>query len=148
MAKLYVVSISDAERLLLQSTIRKGTASARTITRARILLEADEGDGGPGWPDEQIAEAVETSVPTVERTRKRFIQAGLDDALYHRPPCKTKPRKLDGQAEARLIALSCTDPPSGREHWTMQLLADKFVELYDGPVISEELVRRTLKKTS
>lgn len=114
----------------------------------RILLKADEAAAGPGWQDEQIAEALETSVPTVERTRKRFDQGRLDDALYHRPPKKTKPTKLDGHAEAHLIALSRTEPPTGREHWTMQLLADKFVELYDGPVISDELVRRTLKKTS
>jgi transposase len=97
---------------------------------------------------EQIAEALETSVPTVERTRKHFVQGGLDDALCHRPPAKTKPKKLDGHAEAHLIALACSTPHSGREHWTMQLLADKFVEIYQGPVISDELVRRTLKKTS
>lgn len=86
-------------------------------------------------------------MPTVARTRKRFIQGGLDDALYHRPPSKTKPKKLDGHAEAHLIALSRTEPPQGRDNWTMQLLADKFVERYEGPVISDELVRRTLKKT-
>jgi transposase len=111
------------------------------------LLKADEGEDGPAWQDEQIAEALETSVPTVERTRKRFCDGGLDTALYHRPPAKTKPRKLDGHGEAHLIALACSEPPTGRDRWTMQLLADKFVALYDGPVISDELVRRTLKKT-
>jgi transposase len=147
MRKRYHVQLSDDDRHSLRKLVRSGKAPARALTHARILLKADEAEGGPGWQDEQIAEAVETSVPTVERTRKRFIQGGLDDALYHRPPCKTKPRKLDGQAEARLIALSCSEPPSGREHWTMQLLADKFVELYHGQPISDELVRRTLKKT-
>jgi transposase len=148
MAKRYHVRLSDDDRHSLQKLVRSGKAPARALTHARILLKADEAENGPGWQDEQIAEALETSVPTVERTRKRFTQGGLDDALYHRPPSKTKPRKLDGSAEAHLIALSCSEPPSGRDHWTMQLLADKFVELYDGPVISDELVRRTLKKTS
>ena len=148
MAKRYHVRLSDDDRHSLQKLVRSGKAPVRALTHARILLKADEAENGPGWQDEQIAEALETSVPTVERTRKRFTQGGLDDALYHRPPSKTKPRKLDGSAEAHLIALSCSEPPSGRDHWTMQLLADKFVELYDGPVISDELVRRTLKKTS
>ncbi|HEX6508326.1 MAG TPA: IS630 family transposase [Chloroflexota bacterium] len=147
MRKRYHVELSDADRHLLQKLIHSGNAPARALTHARILLKADEADDGSRWQDEQIAEALETSVPTVERTRKRFIQGGLDDALYHRPPSKTKPKKLDGHAEAHLIALSCSEPPCGRDHWTMQLLADKFVELYDGPVVSDELVRRTLKKT-
>ena len=148
MRKRYHVQLSDADRRSLQKLVHSGNAPARALTHARILLKADEADGGPGWQDEQIAEALETSVPTVGRTRKRFTQGGLDDALHHRPPRKTKPKKLDGHAEAHLIALSCTEPPPGRTRWTMQLLADKFVELYDGPVISDELVRRTLKKTS
>jgi transposase len=148
MVKRYHVRLSDDDRRVLQKLVRSGKAPARALTHARVLLKADEAEGGPAWQDEQIAEALETSVPTVERTRKRFIQGGLDDALYHRPPAKTKPRKLDGHAEAHLIALSCSEPPPGRDHWTMQLLADKFVELYPGLPISDELVRRTLKKTS
>ena len=148
MPKRYHVRLSETGRHALQKLVRSGKAPARALTHARILLKADEADAGPAWQDEQIAEALDTSVPTVERTRKRFIQGGLDDALYHRPPAKTKPRKLDGHAEAHLIALSCSEPPTGRDHWTLQLLADKFVELYHGPIISDELVRRTLKKTS
>lgn len=146
--KRYHVRLSDDDRRSLQKLVRSGNAPARALTHARILLKADEADTGPGWQDEQIAEALETSIPTVERTRKRFVHGGVDDALYHRPPSRTKPKKLDGHAEAHLIALSCSEPPSGREHWTMQLLADKFVDLYHGPVISDELVRRTLKKTT
>lgn len=148
MRKRYHVQLSDDDRRSLQKLVHSGNAPARALTHARILLKADEADGGPGWQDEQIAEALETSVPTVGRTRKRFTQGGLDDALHHRPPRKTKPKKLDGHGEAHLIALSRTEPPKGQGRWTMQLLADKFVELYDGPVISDELVRRTLKKTS
>lgn len=148
MPKRYHVRLSNDDRHALQKLVHSGTASARALTHARILLKADEAEGRPGWQDEQIADALETSVPTVGRTRKRFIQGGLDDALYHRAPRNTKPKKLDGHAEAHLIALSRTEPPKGQGRWTMQLLADKFVELYDGPVISDELVRRTLKKTS
>ena len=148
MRKRYHVQLSDTDRHSLQKLVRSGTAPARALTHARILFKADEAEAGPAWPDAQIAEALETSVPTVERTRKRFVGGGLDDALYHRPPRKTKPRKLDGHAEAHLLALSCSEPPKGRDHWTMQLLADKFVELYKGPVVSDELVRRTLKKTT
>ena len=144
MAKRYHVRLSDPDRQSLRRLVRCGNVPARALTHARILLKADE--GGPAWQDEQIAEAVETSVPTVERVRKRFVQGGLEDALYHRPPRNSKPRKLDGHAEAHLIALSRTEPPAGRDRWTLQLLADKFVELYDGPAISDELVRRTLKK--
>lgn len=148
MRKRYHVTLSETDRRSLQKLVRSGKTPARALTHARILLKADEADGGPAWQDEQIAEALETSVPTVERARKRYVQGGLDDALDHRPPTNTKPKKLDGRAEAHLIALSCTEPPTGRDRCTMQLLADKFVELYDGPVISDELVRRTLKKTS
>ena len=142
------VRLSEADRLALQKLVRSGRAPARTLTHARILLKAEEGDGRPGWPDRQIAEALETSVSTVERVRKRYVAEGLQAALHHRPPRVTKPRKLDGHAEAHLIALSCSAPPEGRDRWTMQLLADRFVALYAGPPISDELVRRTLKKTS
>lgn len=148
MPKRYHVRLSETDRHALQKLVRRGKTPARALTHARILLKADEAEGGPAWQDEQIADALETSVPTVERVRKRFANGGLKDALYHRPPRNTKPRKLDGHAEAHLIALSCSEPPKGRDHWTLQLLAEKFVELYDGPVISDELVRRTLKKTS
>ena len=148
MAKHHRVRLSDADRRSLQKLVRSGRAPARALTHARILLKADEGASGPGWPDLQIAEALETSVPTVERVRKRYVAEGIRAALHHRPPRATKPRKLDGHAEAHLIALSRSAPPPGRDRWTMQLLADRFVALYQGPPISDELVRRTLKKTS
>ncbi len=148
MAKQHRVRLSDADRRALQKLVRSGKAPARALTHARILLKADEGEGGPGWQDAQIAEALETSASTVERVRKRYVGEGLQAALHHRPPRAAKPRKLDGHAEAHLIALSRSAPPKGRDRWTLQLLADKFVELYLGPPISDELVRRTLKKTS
>ena len=148
MDKRYRVRLPDAERLSLQRLVRSGRAPARTLTHARILLKADEGERRPGWRDRQIAEALETSASTVERVRRRYAAEGMEAALHHRPPRATKPRTLDGHAEAHLIALSRTSPPEGRGRWTMQLLADKFVALHAGPPISDELVRRTLEKTS
>ena len=148
MVKRYHVRLSAADRRSLQQLVRSGKAPARTLTHARILLKADQGEGGPCWRDAQIAEALETSLSTIERVRKRSAAEGVQAALWHRPPRATKPRKLDGHAEAHLIALSRSAPPAGRDRWTMQLLADKFVALYAGPPISDELVRRTLKKTS
>ena len=148
MPKHHRVRLSDADRRSLQRLVRGGRAPARTLTHARILLKADEGPGGPGWRDVPIAEALETGASTVERVRRRYAAEGVAGALHHRRPCATKPRKLDGHAEAHLIALSRTSPPAGRDRWTMQLLADTFVGLYQGPPISDELVRRTLKKTS
>ncbi len=148
MLKRHRVRLSDTDLVALLRLIRSGKAPARALTHARILLKADEGAGRPGWRDVQIAEALETSVATVERVRRRYAAEGLQAALRHRRPRATKPRKLDGHAEAHLIALSRSAPPAGRDRWTMQLLADKFVALYAGPPISDELVRRTLKKTS
>ena len=148
MPKRYVVRLTEVERAHLEGLPREGEAHARKLLYARILLKADEGDGRPGWPDRQIAEALETSASTVERVRRRYAAEGMAGALHHRRPRATKPRKLDGHAEAHLIALSRSTPPQGRDRWTMQLLADKFVALYAGPPISDELVRRTLKKTS
>lgn len=147
MAKLYVVSLSDAERLFLQHTIKTGTASARTITRARILLKADRGPEKQEWTDTKIAEAVEVSRPTVERLRKRAVEDGVEAALHDRPRWENRRGKLDGEAEARLTALRCGKPPDGRVRWTLHLLADTFSETGDVSV-SYELVRRTLKKTN
>jgi transposase len=148
MVKRYRVRLSDADRRSLQKLVRSGKAPARSLTHARILLKADEGDGRLGWRDLQIAEALQISVPTIGRVRRRYMAEGLEAALHRRPPRNTRLRKLDGHAEARLIALSRGSPPKGRDRWTMQLLADTFVERYAGPPISDELVRRTLKTTS
>jgi primosomal protein N' len=113
MAKLYAVALSDAERLLLQQTIKKGKASARTTTRARILLKADAGPEGPEWTDTKIAEAVEVSRPTIERLRKRAVTEGVEAALQDRPKWENRHGKLDGEQEARLTALACSTPPAG-----------------------------------
>jgi Homeodomain-like domain len=147
--KRYKVTLEPEERQQLQDLIAAGKAAARKLAHARILLKADAAEGGPAWPDGRIAEALELSAATVERVRQRFVELGLDAALdrkqRERPPREIK---LDGHAEARLIALACSPPPEGRAVWTMQLLADKLVELEVVDSISDETVRLALKKTS
>jgi transposase len=131
------------------SLIATGKAAALKRAHARILLKADAGAGGPAWVDTRIAEALEVSVPTVERVRQRFVEQGLEAALGRkRQERPSRERKLDGRAEARLIALACSAPPEGRAEWTMQLLADRLVELRVVESICDETVRRALKKTS
>jgi hypothetical protein len=130
--KKYIVTLTAEERQDLSDLIAAGKAAAQKLAHARILLKADAADGGPAWPDGRIAEALETSLSTVERVRKRYVAEGLQAALQHRPPRATKPRKLDGHAEAHLIALSRSAPPQGRDRWTMQLLADKL-EIHPTP---------------
>jgi transposase len=145
MAKLYVVSLSDAERLVLQQTVKDRTASHRKTVQARILLKADIGPEGPEWSDTKIAEAFEVSRQTVERLRKRAVTEGVDTALQERRH-GTVPPKLTGEQEAHLTALRCGDPPAGQKRWTLHLLANYFSDR-EGVPISYELVRRTLKKT-
>ena len=146
--KRYKVTLEVQERQHLHDLIAAGQAAARKLAHARILLKADAADGGPAWPDRQIADALEVSTDTVERVRQRFVELGLDAALdrkrRERPP---RAIKLDGRAEARLIALACSAPPEGRACWTLRLLADGLVELEVVPAVSYETVRRTLQKT-
>lgn len=146
--KRYVVTLSADERTRLEALARAGKRSARTITRARILLLADQGPAGPGWEDRRVAEALGCGHRTVERIRERFVTEGIDTALSHRQPSRP-PREpvLDGAAEARLIALACSAAPDGRKAWTLRMLADKLVELEVVEAVSHETVRRTLKKT-
>ncbi len=146
--KKYIVMLTAEERQGLHDLIAAGKAAAPKLAHARILLKADAADG-PAWPDGRIAEALEVSVPTIERVRQRFVEQGLDAALVRKPQDRpSRQPTLDGRAEARLIALACSAPPEGRREWTMQLLADKLVELEVVPTVSDETVRRALKKTS
>jgi transposase len=124
-----------------------GREAAQTLTHARVLLKADQGPDGPAWTDGRIVEALEVSRPTVERLRRRYAEVGLDAALGRRPPRREYRRTLDGEQEARLVALSCSEPPAGRARWSMRLLADKLVALEVVEAVSYETVRRTLKKT-
>jgi transposase len=143
----HVVRLLPAERALLGDLIAAGTAPARALTRARILLKTDRGPDGPGWTDARIAEAVETGLATVARVRQRWVRGGLDAAL-HRRPTGPRPRKLDGAQEARVIALACSAPPAGRERWSLRLLAERLVELEVVDGIAPNTVRTVLKKTS
>ena len=147
--KKYLVTLTDDEREQLTALITAGKAAAKKIAHARILLKADQADGGPAWADERIAEAVEVSTDTVARVRQRFVEDGLDAALARKPQEKpSRERKLDGRAEARLIALACSAPPDGRTRWTLTLLADRLVELEVVDSVGRETIRQTLQKTT
>jgi hypothetical protein len=146
--KKYLVTLTAEERDQLASLISSGRRSARTLTRARVLLKADQADGGPAWDDARIADALGCGRRTVERARQRFVEFGLDAALNHKPQDRpSRAPVLDGAAEARLIAVACSEPPDGRAAWTLTLLADKLVELEVVGSVSRDTVRRVLKKT-
>ena len=139
-AKKYVVKLTADERQYLLALTSKGTLGARQMKRAQILLKADE-----GLKDAEITAALNTSRPTVERIRKRFVEGNIEKALKDDPRPGGK-IKLDGRAEAHLVALVCSDAPDGHERWTLRLLADKLVELGVVDEISHETVRQRLKK--
>jgi hypothetical protein len=147
MKKAAIVRLTADERQQLQRLLTVGPAPTRQLTHARILLKADEGPGGPAWPDKRIAEALDVAPITVGRVRQRYATEGVAAALVHRPPCATKPRRLDGAQEAQLVALACSTPPPGRERWSLRLLADKAVELQIVDTLSYETVRQALKQT-
>ncbi len=148
MGKRYVVTMTKAERGMLEELIGTGKAAARKLTHARILLKADQSCNGPGWQDKQISEALEVSVSTVERVRRQFIEEGLEAALHRRNAVRLRQRKIDGVQEAQLIALACSKPPQGRARWSLRLLADKLVALEHIDSVSHETVRQVLKKTN
>jgi transposase len=139
-----VVRLSGADRDELEAMVGAGRHPARAVMHARVLLKADA--GGPGWPDARIAEALECGVNTVARIRKRYATGGLAAALHRKKPAGRRYRKLTGEQEARLVALACSPAPDGKARWTLKLLAAKLVELEVADV-SDETVRRTLKKT-
>lgn len=143
----FIVTLLPEERATLSALVRSGRAAARTQAHARVLLKADAGAAGPGWTDEQIRGALDVSLKTIARIRRTFVDHGLNAALYRRQPRTPRPRKLDGRAEAHLLALHCSPPPTGFERWTLQLLTDRFVELGVSPPVSDETVRRVLKQT-
>ena len=148
MQKKYVVELTGEERRQLEELVNKGKSLARKIEHARILLKADQGAQGPGWTDEQIAQAYDVSPLTVGRIRQRLVEYGLEDALVRRQQEQASRRKLDGAAEAKLIALACGRPPQGRRRWTIRLLAHSIVELNIVDSVGRETLRKTLKKMS
>lgn len=145
--KKYIVRLDDEERKKLSGLVNKGKVAAHKRKHAQILLKADIAEGvGPGWPDQCIAEAYSIGVRTVERTRERLCEHGIDVAI-ERAKGSGKQRKIDGVQEAHLVALVCGDAPEGRKQWTLRLLADQFVELGYIDSISHETIRQLLKKT-
>ncbi len=148
MAKKYRVTLTEDERTMLTTMINAGTAPARTLTHARILLKADQAPGAPAWPDQAIHDALDVGLSTIARVRERFVEESLEAALYRRTPSRTRERLLDGSEEAHLLALTCSPPPAGQERWSLRLLADKMVELEYVAQVSHETVRQTLKKTN
>ncbi len=147
--KKYIVRLSRDERTYLRKLVSSGKGPARMFTRARMLLKADQGPRGPAWPDEKVSEALDVTVQTIERVRKELVEEGLQASLKRRAyRQKVSRKKIDGQLEARLIALSCSEPPSGWGRWSLRLLANKVVELGYVESISHEAVRQALKKTN
>jgi transposase len=144
--KKYIVKLTQEERADLQKLIGQGEASARKLTHGRILLKADSGETGPGWSDQAISEALEVGTATVERVRERFVEEGLEASLTRHRPHPPRLRKLDGEQEAHLIALVCSPPEEGQECWTLQLLANKLVDLHMVESIARETIRQVLQK--
>jgi transposase len=147
MRERQIVRLTPAERTQLRKLLASGEAPARKLTHARILLKADRGTDRPGCTDEAIAETLDVGEITVWRVRKRYVTEGLEAALNHRHPKNHRPRRLDGDQEAHLIALACSEPPEGRARWTLRLLARRMIELEYTERVSYETVRVTLKKT-
>jgi hypothetical protein len=146
-AKKYVVKLSMEERERLDGLIRVGKHPARTLTRARIPLEADAGEGGEGWSDSQIAAALGTRLTTVARIRQQLVEEGSESVLIpKRSPASAGRRIFDGAGEAKLTALACSEPPQGRARWTLRLLEDKVVQLNIVARVSDNTIGRTLKK--
>ena len=145
MNKKYIVDLATEERAELESCLQGGEMGVRKIKRIQILLKADE-----GWRDERIAEALDVGLSTVERTRRKFVERGLEGAINHRRPRRKYARKLDGRGEAHVIALACGPVPEGYARWTLRLLADELVKIegLELESISHEAVRQTLKKTN
>lgn len=147
MTKKYIVNLTVEERQSLEAMVNTGKRAAATITHARILLKADAGQASGSGRDQDIKAALDISIRTIERVRRRFVEEGLDVALNPRPG-RGRKRKIDGEAEAHLVALRCSEPPEGRGRWTLRLLADRMVALEYLDELSHESVRQVLKKTN
>jgi transposase len=144
----YVVRLTEEERDQLVTVVRRGKVAAAKRRRAQVLLKADAGCEGSGRTDQEVSEALEVSVGLVHDVRQAYVEQGLSAALERKPKSRHRPRKLDGEQEARLIALACGPAPEGRARWTLRLLADQLVELEIVDSISKDAVRGVLKKTS
>ena len=143
----HAVVLTDEQRAQLRTLVGRGVAPARRLTHARILLKADQGEGGAAWSDAAIAGALEIHPATVARVRQQFVAEGLDAALDRHAPRREYARKLDGEREARLVAVACGTPPEGHTRWSLRLLADELVRLEVVDTVSHETVRQTLQQT-
>ena len=148
MEKRYRITLTEEERKELQSMVAVGKAAARKLVRGRVLLLADQAEGGPAKSDPEIIDALGCGRATVERIRKQFVEEGLEETLQPKPSARVYERRLDGKAEAHLVAIVCGAPPEGRSRWTLRLLGDRLVALGHVESIAHETVRRTLKKTN
>ena len=148
MEKRYRVTLTESERSDLRKLVSVGKAAAQKLVRARILLLADQAEGGSAKSDPEIVQALGCGRASVERTRKRFVEDGLEETLSPKPSPRVFERKIDGKAEAHLIALACGAPPEGRSRWTLRLLGDQMVTLEHVESVSHETIRRVLKKTN
>jgi transposase len=146
MPKKYIVRLSADERKELKALVNKGKTAAYKRLHAQVLLKADISKNGSCWTDKKISEAFDIGLRTVERIRQRLVEGGLESAINRAKQERTKSRKLDGEQEAYLIALSCGEPPEGRARWTLRLLASRLVELDYVEGISHETIRQVLKK--
>jgi hypothetical protein len=146
--KKYVARLSAEERGYLDQLIRKGKGPAQRLMKARILLKADVGEGGEGWSDNRIIEALETSASMIYRVRKQLVEDGFEAVLSRKQRATPAvPPIFDGEKEAKLIALACSEPPKGRVRWTLRLLEEKVVELNIVDKASDNTIGRVLKKT-
>jgi transposase len=146
-SKKYVLKLMAAERAELEQVLKRGKAAAWKVQRAQALLKCEQGAEGPGWADEQVAEAFGCTTRSVESWRKQAVEQGPLSLLQRRPRTPTVPI-LDGEKEARLVKLACSRPPEGRARWTLRLLAEHMVELEIVETVSYETVRRAMKKTN
>lgn len=146
MEKRYRVTLTEEERRQLVAMVTSGKAAARKLVRARLLLLADQAEGGPAKSDPEIMEALGCGRATVERVRKQFVEEGLEETLQPKPSMRVYERRLDGKAEAHLVAIACGSPPEGRSRWTLRLLGDRLVALGHVESVAHETIRRTLKK--
>lgn len=148
MNKKYHIELTTEERQHLEKIITSGISPARQITRARILLKSDCSESGPNWEYEEICKALDVNPTTVATVRKAYMEGGIGKAIQRKKVDRTNRRRLDGNAEARLIALTCSEAPEGYERWSLRLLQDRFIKLEIVDTISYETIRTTLKKTN
>jgi len=148
MNQKYVVQLTETERYQLKQLISSGTVPARKLRRAHILLKSDSSEGGPNWSYQEIMEAFEVSNVTISDVRRAYAQDGLEAALQRKKPEREYERRLDGEGEAQLIALACSEAPPGHDRWTLRLLKQRLIQLEVVENLSHETVRTTLKKTN